>query len=57
MLILLFCGYVYGAAFCTFMYDFIETRMVINVPGQVETVGIFPNLRRHTSYNRHTAMP
>ena len=23
MLILLFCGYVYGAAFCTFMYDFI----------------------------------
>jgi len=23
VLILLFCGYVYGAAFCTFMYDFI----------------------------------
>ena len=33
MQILLFCGYVYGAAFCTFMYDFI-INIYITLPGR-----------------------
>ena len=27
--------------------------MIINVPGEMETVGTFPNLRRHTAVTLH----